>query len=183
MKTYNEGLEEAAKICESLVIGGRAWTHEQQVAAEALFAAAGLIRTTILTEAPTPSRSVIDHHDGHGLAESIQIDADAPGPGGASHHYWASIRIAGEDSITSSFHHVADIQYQVGPRDEEESTPGVIDSVLLAIVTDRMRSFQAGPYACRENALVLTKTEEALHWLKHRADERARRGVLGKNKA
>jgi len=28
---------------------------------------------------------------------------------------------------------------------------------------------------------VITKLEEALHWMQHRANERARRGVLGKN--
>lgn len=34
-----------AKICESMVIGGRAWTEEQAVAADALLAAAKAIRT------------------------------------------------------------------------------------------------------------------------------------------
>ena len=55
----------------------------------------------------------------------------------------------------------------------------VVESVLLAIVIDRMRAFNEGEYRCRENALVLTKCEEALHWLKSRADDRARRKVLG----
>jgi len=42
-----------------------------------------------------------------------------------------------------------------------------------------LRSFQAGPYACRENALALTKIEEAMHWLNHRTAERQARGVEG----
>jgi len=37
-------LEEAANVCERMVIGGRAWTEEQSIAAAALFAAAGEIR-------------------------------------------------------------------------------------------------------------------------------------------
>ena len=120
---------------------------------------------------------ITDHHDGHGLAESITLTCEprnGPDVGGASHRYMASI-----DGTAAA---VLDVQFQKGPRSEPGSTPGVIESVLLAIVADRMRSFQAGPYSCRENALVLTKVEEALHWLKHRADGRAKRGVLGTTK-
>lgn len=136
-------------------------------------------------------REIKDHHDGHGLAESLRILADGPGPGGASHYYVVgSTKNRSLDEFfakteTQSLCALEDplalISYQKGPRDEIDSQPGVLDSVLLAIVADRMRSFQAGPFGCRENALVLTKVEEALHWLKHRADERARRGVLGRN--
>jgi len=39
-----QALEEAAAICEAMVIGGRAWTKEQAIAADALFAAANNIR-------------------------------------------------------------------------------------------------------------------------------------------
>lgn len=127
-------------------------------------------------------REITTHHDGHGLAESIYIYADDPGPAGASHRYVVTVdHKRGESDVGTSCEQVANIQYQRGPRNEPDSTPGVLDSVLLAIVADRMRAFNAGPFGCRENALVLTKVEEALHWLKHRADERARRGVLGKN--
>jgi len=37
-------LEECARIAESMVIGGRAWTEEQAIAAKALFACAENIR-------------------------------------------------------------------------------------------------------------------------------------------
>lgn len=122
----------------------------------------------------TETRQITDHHDGHGLTESLIIEADGPGPGGASHHYRVHIQVDG-----AKLFDVAEVQFQKGPRLETGSTPGVVESVLLAIVIDRMRSFNAGDYRCRENALVMTKCEEALHWLKARADERARRGVLG----
>jgi cytochrome b len=36
--------ERCANVCERMVVGGRAWTHEQQVSAEALLAAAKNIR-------------------------------------------------------------------------------------------------------------------------------------------
>jgi len=52
---------------------------------------------------------------------------------------------------------------------------------VFAILIDRMRGFQSGPYACRENAIILTKLEECLLWTKARADGRAKRGVLGHN--
>ena len=123
-----------------------------------------------MEQTPT-QRTITDHFDGHGLVDSIEVVADEAGPGGASHTYRAYIGGA----------EVAHIQFQRGPRNEPASTPGVLDGVLLAIVIDRMRCFDAGEYRCRENSLVRTKAEEALHWLKHRADERARRGVLGHN--
>lgn len=34
-----ETWREAAGVCEAMVVGGRAWTHEQSVASDALFAA------------------------------------------------------------------------------------------------------------------------------------------------
>jgi VCBS repeat-containing protein len=36
-------------------------------------------------------RQITDHHDGHGLNESIGITADDLGPGGASHEYTFTI--------------------------------------------------------------------------------------------
>jgi hypothetical protein len=123
----------------------------------------------------TMPREVFGHHDGHGLTESIHIQADAPGPGGASHEYTIWVQTSHEDPQPI----VARIQFQKGPRNIEGSVPGIVESALLAIVIDRMNAFNAGEYRCRENSLVATKCEEAIHWLKHRADERARRQVLG----
>lgn len=116
-------------------------------------------------------RSITDHHDGHGLNESIIITTDEPDQSGAAHHYEASIGGVG----------VVNVQFQKGPRNVEGSTPGATEAALLAILIDRLRGFQAGPYSCRENAIQLTKLEETLHWTKARADSRAKRGVLGHN--
>ena len=53
------------------------------------------------------------------------------------------------------------------------------EEALLAIVIDRLRSFQKGPFSCRENAIALTHCEEALMWLQRRTVERIKRGVEG----
>ncbi len=120
---------------------------------------------------------ITHHHDGHGLNDEIIIDCDARDPdnGNASHHYSAGPGEPGVDDAT--------VHFQQGPRGEPGSIRGCTDAVLLAIVLDRYEGFQSGDYACCENALVITKLQEALHWMKHRADDRSRRGVLGKNKA
>lgn len=117
-------------------------------------------------------RTLTDHHDGHGLNEKLLIFTDQPDQSGAAHNYEIIYEGAGI---------VAGIQFQQGPRNVEGSTPGVTEAALLAVLIDRLRGFQAGPYGCRENAIQLTKLEEVLHWTRARADARAKRGVLGTN--
>lgn len=100
---------------------------------------------------------------------------DEPGPGGAHHRY----QITGYDFAPGLPNHQADlIEFQNGPINEV-GVNGLTHEVLLAIIADRLRCFQAGPYACRENALALTKIEEAQHWLAHRTRARMARGVEG----
>ena len=109
---------------------------------------------------------------------------DEPGTGGANHLYM----VEGFDTTTNpSCPFVArhgepakhaTILFQNGPINEV-GVNGITQEVLLAIVADRLRSFQGGPFACRENALALTKIEEAQHWLQQRTLERMRRGVEG----
>lgn len=120
-------------------------------------------------------RYIDSHHDGHGLNESLEIVADDADQSGASHSYTIDI-VNGQQR-----HQVARVQFQKGPRHEEESTPGCTEASLLAILIDRLRGFQAGPYPCKENAVVLTKLEECMMWVKERAHARAKRGVLGTN--
>lgn len=64
---------------------------------------------------------------------------------------------------------------------EENSVHGVIDTDLLEIVRDRLKSFQAGSFSSRENACALTNIEEALMWLNRRVEDRIERNVLGTN--
>lgn len=116
-------------------------------------------------------RTITEHHDGHGLNESIEIQTDEADQSGAPHNYNAFIGVT----------RVAAVQFQKGPRHVEGSTPGITEAALIAVLIDRLRGCQAGPYSCRENAIQLTKLEEVLHWTKARADARAKRGVLGHN--
>ena len=73
------------------------------------------------------------------------------------------------------------IQFQKGPRKEEDSIHGVIDGDLLEIVRDRLIAFQNGPFVSEYNTKALQSIEEALMWLNRRVEDRIERNVLGKN--
>lgn len=75
----------------------------------------------------------------------------------------------------------ATINFQNGPV-KESGVNGCHNEDLIVIVLDRLKCFQSGDFKCRENALAITKLEEALHWLNHRTSDRKRRGVEGLNK-
>lgn len=128
----------------------------------------------------TPVRTITDHIINPANDKLTITVTDAPGAGGANHRY----EITGFDTTSNlSCPHIDSLQgtvilFQNGPINEV-GVNGVTQEVLLAIVADRLRCFQAGPYACRENALALTKIEEALHWLQQRTITRMRRGVEG----
>jgi hypothetical protein len=109
---------------------------------------------------------------------------DEPGAGGASHRYeitgldthYNPSEIRDEEYLKSTRHIIL---FQNGPI-QEAGINGVTQEVLLAIVRDRLRSFQAGPYPCEENALALSATEYALAMLKRRTKKRLARGVEGR---
>lgn len=134
-----------------------------------------------------PERQLTDHLVG-GLNEKLEIHVrDEPGPGGANHRY----DIVGFDTegnpsrvdkegYRSSFSRLI-VLFQHGPLGEAGSN-GISNEALLAILIDRMRGFQSGPFSCRENAIALTKLEEALHWLQDRTRKRIARGVEGTSK-
>jgi hypothetical protein len=50
---------------------------------------------------------------------------------------------------------------------------------VIQAALDRLYFYQAGKFKCRENALTITKLEEALHWCQHRTADREERGVEG----
>lgn len=107
---------------------------------------------------------------------------DEEGPGGAHHRY--VICKQGEVDLQCGYNSegvLEDIKLQCGPRKDENSIHGVIDTDLLEIVRDRLKSFQAGPFASRENSYALTHIEEALMWMNRRVEDRIERNVLGKN--
>lgn len=123
----------------------------------------------------------IHEHKVNPANDLLRIEVtDEPGAGGANHRY----EVTGFDASTNPSHQAPEgltkkvILFQNGPI-KEVGVNGLTQEVLLAICIDRLRSFQAGPYACRENALALTKLEEAQHWLLSRTRTRMARGVEG----
>lgn len=109
---------------------------------------------------------------------SVVLVGDEPGAGNACHEYYISRSEVYLDFPAGEFGH---IRFQNGPV-KENGVNGCHQEDLLAIVIHRLRGFQSGDFACRENAIALTKIEEALHWLEHRTRERQKRGVEGTNK-
>ena len=103
-----------------------------------------------------------------------------PGPGGAYHDYCVYLAGANQhEGPCDKTRTVVAIEFQKGPRKAADARHGVLDTDLLEIVRDRLKFFQAGDYACRENACALTHIEEALMWMNKRVEDRAERGVLG----
>jgi len=107
----------------------------------------------------------------HTPSNVVATDERDPNAGNASHTY--GIQGLGPD--------VTKIQFQHGPRTEDDSTTGVFDDDLLAICQDRLEGFQSGPFACKENEGALAHIKEARGALAHRVADRIARGVLGKN--
>lgn len=101
---------------------------------------------------------------------------DEKGQGNANHRYEI---VPVTDKEVEAFR--CCVNFQNGPI-KEAGVNGVMNEDLIAIVIDRMRGFQSGDYACRDNALALTKLEEALMWLRNRTKDRENRGVEGTHK-
>lgn len=119
--------------------------------------------------------------------DKLKIEVtDQPGAGGANHRY----EITGFDTennpsskdlkgFSSSYGRTL-ILFQNGSINEH-GVNGVTQEALLAIVADRLESFQAGAFACPENADALTSVKEALAALLSRTKARMARGVEGTN--
>lgn len=107
---------------------------------------------------------------------------DEVGPGGAYHRYLVCKE--GEmfwQNGNDSTYVYDDICFQKGPRKEENSQHGVIDTDLLEIVRDRLKAFQEGPFASEYNREALHHIEAALTCMNKRVEDRIARSVLGKN--
>lgn len=109
---------------------------------------------------------------------------DEPGSGGASHLY----HITGFDSASNpsdpwtqrhgkSAQH-SSILFQNGPI-AEVGVNGVTHEALIAILIDRLESFQKGRFAGAYNATALNHLRSAQDCLLARTRERLQRGVEG----
>lgn len=124
----------------------------------------------------------ITSHRVSGLNEAIGIEVlDEPGQGNACHEYLITLPIPKEDLPNTLVDRGGfPIRFQNGPI-LESGVNGISGEALLAIVEDRLIGFQSGQFACRENAIALTKIQEAMMWLQKRTRDRMARGVEGTN--
>jgi hypothetical protein len=116
-------------------------------------------------------RTLTDHIV-EGKCHNLHVEVlDEPGDGGACHEY----RISGYSDTEYT-----NLSFQNGPINEDGvGVNGLQQEALLAVVIDRLRGFNEGPFRSRENSLALTKCEEALMWLQKRTRDRMARGVEG----
>ncbi len=129
-----------------------------------------------------PLRLLTDHKVNFANEDLAIAVMDQPGAGGASHHY----HITGFNTETNAScpfqkrhgqpaRH-ATILFQNGPI-QSSGVNGITHEVLIAILIDRLRSFQAGPYACDENAQALISLVNAQLALHSRTQRRQSEGT------
>jgi hypothetical protein len=110
----------------------------------------------------------VEGHKVNACNNEIDIKCDGPSHGGASYEY--EISINGKSIST--------LKFQKGPI-KEYGVNGITHEALISICVDRLKGFQSSEYSCRENAIALTKLEEAMLWLNKRTNKRIKRGVEG----
>lgn len=135
---------------------------------------------------PKPSQGpekVFDHKNNKFNRECVEVfSTDDVQSDGAHHAYrievydrYSSNSVPVEDKGMKA---VSDLPFQNGGL-LEVGANGITDQALLAVVLDRMRGFNDGPFRCRENSIIITKIEEALMWMEKRSNDRSRRNVEG----
>jgi hypothetical protein len=76
------------------------------------------------------------------------------------------------------------IEWQDGPlgRGENRKEPnGAFVETVIDAARQRIQFYQDSKFKCRENAIAITKLEEALLWLNKRTSDREKRGVEGQH--
>lgn len=73
---------------------------------------------------------------------------------------------------------LAKVHFQEGPI-KEQGVNGINNEDAIVMVIRRLQGFQDSPFSCRENAMAITKLEEALMWLRKRTIGREKREVVG----
>lgn len=131
--------------------------------------------------------------------DALQLEIlvlDEPGTGGANYVYSVranfgpkmpntmlyevdDVKVEGDGSWSGE---LCRVSFQNGPI-KEAGVNGVTQEAFLAIVIDRLTSFQAGPYPSTRNAAALDHCHSALTDLQARTRDRIARGVEGKTEA
>lgn len=118
-------------------------------------------------------RVITTHTTGPEDRQPLVIAGGNVGPGGAEQSYKIKYIIPGDFEGRPGVK-----QYQFLCVDFMGiDIPGVTNEALLAIVIDRLEGFQAGPFACTENAAALDHARICLGELKERTRSRIMRGV------
>lgn len=178
--TREHDIREARRLVFLAIIQGqdlgllrRYW---KPIMAEEVKKFAPLFESSVGTKNLNPERNImrkLTDHIVNPANNRIEILVmDEPGHGGACHEYQVDID-GGESGARRLW-----FNFQNGPI-TEAGVNGLTHEVLLAILADRLRGFQSGSYACRENGIALVKIEEAQLWLQKRTRDRMARGVEG----
>lgn len=137
-----------------------------------------------LQEKGKMSRFLTSHKVNPANVELSIAAQGTPGPGGANHLYW----IGGFDTETNS---ACPFKRRYGaPSDHttilfqngaigEVGVNGITHEALLAILIDRLESFQTGPYKSNYNADALYHLQAALYVLHRRTRDRMAQGIEG----
>lgn len=126
-------------------------------------------------DVPRPlARRYLSAHRTNPVNGCIEIAAmDEPGIGGAHHCYRVSVHPEGNHPSATTF-----IHFQNGAI-AASGINGITNEALLAIVIDRLASFQEGPFACQSNADALSHAIASLGNLHRRTKARVAQGVEG----
>lgn len=129
-------------------------------------------------------RRITSHHVNDANKKLRIVALDGPGPGGASHLYdisGFSTASNPSDPFTERYGQPAEhstVLFQNGPI-KEAGVNGVTHEALLAILIDRLDAFQAGPFACDENAAAVADLRAAAAVLASRTRRRMTAGTEG----
>lgn len=115
-------------------------------------------------------REITDHIIEGSKHNEPVVALDKPGIGNASHTYLLKVGMGARL-----------IAFQNGAIDEVGDVNGISNEQLLAVLIDRIRGFQSGPYACESNQVALVHLEGAMKAFHDRTKDRSVRGVEGKH--
>ena len=95
---------------------------------------------------------------------------------------WGSKKFSGEMRTTPNLDKESGapyirIKFQAGPLPDGINGCSIED--VIDVLIARLEGFQKGNFRCRENALAITKLEEAKLWLLERTRKRQVQGVEG----
>ena len=106
------------------------------------------------------------------------VAVDEKGSGNANHSYQVEEAHPQMTDVEGNGRTLGVVSFQNGPI-KEAGINGVMNEDLIVMILDRLEGFQTSPFKCRENAIAITKLEEALLWLNKRTLDRERRNVEG----